>query len=436
MIRNPRRADRSGVTLTEVLVAMFVMAIGMISLLTLFPLGAMQVGQALRDDRATQLARQADAYIRQTWRTDVVPTGGNNEGYYWAMDDPYLVVKYNTAASSAAGGTIMRFVGSTVSPATWYGNSSYMISPLGPGYIFGPAGTAPTNNRPTPFTLTQDYVRPTPGTVTLVNNEAFVESFGVTVAGPSFPVWLDPAGVTAYPLTTVNRAWVAQLPASGFPPIANNVRIPRRTCQLVHPVTPSPPATPVGSVTAFELTSLTDDMAFTASGAPTATELGRQGRYSWAAVIQRPANELRTIADLTILVFDKRPSLPQAGDELVVLPNATQLVGSRSVQITLPNRTTDTSPVLLKRGGWIVDGTIDTTTGTNTRRQFVAYRVTGFTEGTVTATTTTYDVDLETPLKYDLDNGAVVGKPASQLYLFAGLIEVYTRPQLRPDSPY
>ena len=66
MVRDRRSPVRRGVTLTEVLVAMFVMAIGMISLLTLFPLGAMQVGQALRDDRATQLARQADRLFRNS----------------------------------------------------------------------------------------------------------------------------------------------------------------------------------------------------------------------------------------------------------------------------------------------------------------------------------------------------------------------------------
>ncbi len=450
-----RSPVRRGVTLTEVLVAMFVMAIGMISLLTLFPLGAMQVGQALRDDRATQLARQADAFVRQSWRNEIIPRGGNFEGYYWAMDDPYLAVKYADPAPPAGTSSrnVMRYVGSPVSANSWY-NSVPMIAPFA-GFnaaTTGPQGMPATaNNRPTTFTLTDDAVR-SPTTSPPTNNEVFVESYGITIAGPSFPVWIDPAGVASYAGQGAVRGWVAQSTTPGFTTHPNGVRIPRRTCQLVNKIDPYNPATAAvnGPVSAFELTTLVDDMTFLSNGAPSATELGRQGRYSWAAVIQRPFNEHRSYVDLSILVFDKRPALPQAGDELVIAPDKNPvanaapalpndyLAGTRTVRITLPNRTGDTSPVLLRRGGWVIDGTIDTTTGTNTRRNFFAYRVSGFTEVTVGATTTTYDVDLETPLRQPLSPlPAAAGDPAaSQLYLFAGLIEVFARPQLRPDTNY
>src|SRR5262245_37607548 len=52
---------RSGVTLLEVLVAMFVMGVGMLALLTLFPVGAVSMGQAMRDDRCAQAAANAAA---------------------------------------------------------------------------------------------------------------------------------------------------------------------------------------------------------------------------------------------------------------------------------------------------------------------------------------------------------------------------------------
>jgi hypothetical protein len=51
---------RSGVTLVEVLVAIFVMAIGLIALLTLFPLGVLRMYQALRDERCSECAHNAD----------------------------------------------------------------------------------------------------------------------------------------------------------------------------------------------------------------------------------------------------------------------------------------------------------------------------------------------------------------------------------------
>jgi prepilin-type N-terminal cleavage/methylation domain-containing protein len=52
---------RSGVTLVEVLVTIFIMAIGMLALLTLFPVGAISMGRALIYDRAAQAANNAEA---------------------------------------------------------------------------------------------------------------------------------------------------------------------------------------------------------------------------------------------------------------------------------------------------------------------------------------------------------------------------------------
>src|SRR6266851_9037588 len=51
----------SGATLTEVLVAIFVMAIGLLALLTLFPLGALSMAQAIKDARTAHSAKNAFA---------------------------------------------------------------------------------------------------------------------------------------------------------------------------------------------------------------------------------------------------------------------------------------------------------------------------------------------------------------------------------------
>jgi prepilin-type N-terminal cleavage/methylation domain-containing protein len=50
---------RAGVTLLEVLVAIFVMGIGLLALLTLFPLGAISMAGAIQDDRAAHIAQDA-----------------------------------------------------------------------------------------------------------------------------------------------------------------------------------------------------------------------------------------------------------------------------------------------------------------------------------------------------------------------------------------
>ena len=52
---------RSGTTLVEVLVAIFITALGLLGLLALFPLGAISMAQAIKDSRCAQAAANAFA---------------------------------------------------------------------------------------------------------------------------------------------------------------------------------------------------------------------------------------------------------------------------------------------------------------------------------------------------------------------------------------
>ncbi len=52
---------RSGTTLIEVLVAIFVTALGLLGILALFPLGAVSMAQAIKDSRCTQASANAFA---------------------------------------------------------------------------------------------------------------------------------------------------------------------------------------------------------------------------------------------------------------------------------------------------------------------------------------------------------------------------------------
>ncbi len=56
-----RKQQRPGITLVEVLTAIFVMAIGLLALLVLFPLGVLRMSQAIQDDRTMHLATNAEA---------------------------------------------------------------------------------------------------------------------------------------------------------------------------------------------------------------------------------------------------------------------------------------------------------------------------------------------------------------------------------------
>jgi Tfp pilus assembly protein PilV len=58
---NPLRTD-SGVTLVEVLMAIFVTGVGLLALLALFPIGAMDMAAAIKDDRAAAIAAQATQF--------------------------------------------------------------------------------------------------------------------------------------------------------------------------------------------------------------------------------------------------------------------------------------------------------------------------------------------------------------------------------------
>ena len=52
---------RSGITLIEVLVAIFIVGVGLLALLNLFPVGALELAQAIKDDRTAAIADQAAA---------------------------------------------------------------------------------------------------------------------------------------------------------------------------------------------------------------------------------------------------------------------------------------------------------------------------------------------------------------------------------------
>ena len=54
-------ATQTGTTLLEVLVAIFITGVGLLALLTLFPLGALEMARAIDDDRTTAFAADAVA---------------------------------------------------------------------------------------------------------------------------------------------------------------------------------------------------------------------------------------------------------------------------------------------------------------------------------------------------------------------------------------
>lgn len=82
-----RTTRRVGTSLVEVLVTIGILGIGLTSVIALFPMAAITLGQALRDDRTATSAATADGFIRDIHHRYVVEAGtSTQEPYFWAMD--------------------------------------------------------------------------------------------------------------------------------------------------------------------------------------------------------------------------------------------------------------------------------------------------------------------------------------------------------------
>lgn len=80
---------RPGVTLLEVLITIFIMGIGMLALLTLFPLGALNMARALQDDRVAAAANNADHLaVACAIRQDPAVVGDTNNTFSDAFSTP------------------------------------------------------------------------------------------------------------------------------------------------------------------------------------------------------------------------------------------------------------------------------------------------------------------------------------------------------------
>jgi prepilin-type N-terminal cleavage/methylation domain-containing protein len=98
-----RAAKRPGVTLLEVLIAIFIMAIGMLALLTLFPVGALEMARALRSNRSASAAVLADALaLAQDIRHDNAIASNLGNGF----DPAGLTDAYTNPFGTALNSTI------------------------------------------------------------------------------------------------------------------------------------------------------------------------------------------------------------------------------------------------------------------------------------------------------------------------------------------
>lgn len=99
----PPELRRSGVTLIEVLVAIFVASIGLLALMALFPVGALSMRQALKDSRCAQSASNAMALFK-TLKIGQNPALNTLNGLADPFTDALASTTLGTRAAAAANG--------------------------------------------------------------------------------------------------------------------------------------------------------------------------------------------------------------------------------------------------------------------------------------------------------------------------------------------
>lgn len=81
MIRRP------GLTMTELLIAIFIVAIGLAGVMSMVPFGAKQMSDALVADRTTSHANTIDGLVRGYWKEKVVDNPNSTEPFWKALDN-------------------------------------------------------------------------------------------------------------------------------------------------------------------------------------------------------------------------------------------------------------------------------------------------------------------------------------------------------------
>ena len=193
-------SSRRGLSLTEILVSLFIMAVGIISLITLFPVGIYRVRQAVIDTRATYLAISADSIVRgQDWPNDpfllMPPDDPTAATFAWtppnANDPPVPNPCLNVFRTiRPANGNLVNDGAST----EWLYPPSTTANPYPSGVTVPPApwNTSPDNG--TGFPVVVDPVMANAGVV-FQDTSTTYKRFAVQ-SGPFAALWTGTSPVT------------------------------------------------------------------------------------------------------------------------------------------------------------------------------------------------------------------------------------------------
>jgi hypothetical protein len=317
---------RTGTTLSEVLIAIFVLAIGLMGVLSLFPLGAMSMAQAIKDDRCAQVNKDASTLARLVFRE-------------WRQNELTGTAHYIDAPVAR--------------DPIFYA----MINPNHPAQNM-PIHPYPSNTTPT-------LAPPGPP------NQFYQSNM------PSYPVYVDMVGWnnSSIMFTRPERYWVGG--QVGIAATNQPGSIPRRTLRLAEfyrdamsPTGWSAYPIPIRNGFMHRYFYQTDDLSWGADGTlvdsngNTAAALGthlagtvqRDGRYSWAFLLRRPQVNLPLQADLTIIAYTNRSvNTPlDENDQWIEqpYPNARFYANTNEAEIDYIVRPK------IRKNSWILDATM------------------------------------------------------------------------------
>lgn len=348
--------QRDGVTLLEVLTAIFIMGIGLLAILTLFPLGALSMARAVRDDRAAHIVANATAFANaMDLRHDRYVTEGFNIG--WGVP----AVAGTTVASDRSG------------------PSNLVI--VDPAYV-------KLNGDP--------YLGPLIASTALPAAAKFGgQDGGVRVA----PNWVrDPNPVIPEPTTApANYPRFIDKESSGKQGGADTSK--------------NPPVVDRGWSQRWF--TFQDEIEFKKIGVPNGSgslgvnTISRPGTYSWSYVIRRTRYNWPELAELSVIVYASRSVDVQSGElSFAVKPVNINYPPNSPIGTSVIKMDHGGSKPNIRRGAWLLDVTLVVhnknpfvNSTQNVNKQVINgdfYRVETVTE----VDSTHYQLELDRPVKY------------------------------------
>jgi hypothetical protein len=318
-------SPRSGATLIEVLIAIFVMAIGMLALLAIFPVGALSMAEAIQRERSAECALNGDAAANMPIYRDTVyvaptpPPGNSVDMRSDAFVTPYYTMHPTPLVDPTPGGPPPPVGLPDLTTLPTYTGSGYpvLVDPVGFNIIFGL--TVPPASAAGP---------------------AWVGNMDGLTPGPGGAV--PPPGVRRINFQFLSNAnYDAMLTTPAY-----KTQKTLRWCALLDDMTFLSDASQAGS------TYLGLPCPPSGSTLPGAFIVQRDDRYTWAYLLRLPSTSSAfNQVDLSVVVYSGR-SFAAINQEH---PFPAAFDPNNSI-ITLSWGAAN-APPSLKRGGWVLDAT-------------------------------------------------------------------------------